>query len=107
MIDAEAFAAMQPGALLVNTARAGLVDEAALAHALEQEVVAGAALDLFSPDAPTGPLGRNPRVILTPHLGGTTEEALARTAEAAAENVISVLNGTEPNTALSPKEYLS
>ena len=68
---------------------------------------AGAALDLFSPDAPTGPLGRNPRVILTPHLGGTTEEALARTAKAAAKNVISVLNGIQPNTALSTKEYIS
>ena len=107
MIDAEAFASMRPGALLVNTARAGLIEEAALAHALEHGVVAGAALDLFSPEAPTGPLGRNPRVILTPHLGGTTEEALARTAKAAAKNVISVLNGIEPNTALSTKEYIS
>ena len=107
MIDSEAFAAMRPGVLLVNTARAGLINEAALAHALEHGVVAGAALDLFSPDAPTGPLGRDPRVILTPHLGGTTEEALARTAEAAAKNVISVLNGSKPDTALSAKEYFS
>ena len=106
MIDSEAFAAMRPGALLVNTARARLIDEAALADALDYGVVAGAALDLFSADAPTGPLGCDPRVILTPHLGGTTEEALARTAEAAAQNVISVLNGTKPDTALGTKEYL-
>ena len=44
---------------------------------------------------------------MTPHLGGTTEEALERTAEAAAKNVISVLNGTKPDTALGTKEYLS
>lgn len=105
MFDTEAFAAMRPGALLVNTARAGLIDEAALVHALERGVVAGAALDLFSPEAPTGPLGRDPRVILTPHLGGSTEEALARAAGAAAENVITALNGIQPDTALSPKEY--
>ena len=107
MINSEAFAAMRPGVLLVNTARAGLINEAALAHALEHGVVAGAALDLFSPEAPAGPLGHDPRVILTPHLGGTTEEALARTAEAAAKNVISVLNGTKPDTALRTKEYFS
>jgi D-3-phosphoglycerate dehydrogenase len=105
MFDTEAFAAMRPGTLLVNTARAGLIDEAALVCALERGVVAGAALDLFSPEAPTGPLGRDPRVILTPHLGGSTEEALARTARAAAENVITSLNGTQPDSALSLKEY--
>ena len=105
MINAKSFAAIRPGALLVNTARAGLIDEAALVHALEHGVVAGAALDLFSPEAPAGPLGRDPRVILTPHLGGTTEEALARAAETAAKNVITALNGTQPDTALNPKEY--
>lgn len=105
MFDAEAFAAMRPGVLLVNTARAGLIDEAALVHALERGVVAGAALDLFSPEAPTGPLGRDPRVILTPHLGGSTEEALASTARVAAENVITALNGTQPDSTLNPKEY--
>ena len=106
MINSEAFAAMRPGVLLVH--RPSRADQqAALAHALEYGVVAGAALDLFSPDAPKGPLGRDPRVILTPHLGGTTEEALAHTAEAAAKNVISVLNGNEPDTVLGTKEYLS
>lgn len=105
MFDASAFASMRPGTFFVNTARAGLIDEAALVGALEDGTVAGAALDVFSPGAPSGPLGRDPRVILTPHLGGTTEEALARTARAAAENVIAALKGNLPDTALRPEEY--
>ena len=105
MFDDRAFAAMRPGAFLINTARAGLIDESALAGALRNGTVAGAALDVFSSEAPAGSLGRDPRVIFTPHLGGTTEEALARTAQAAAENVIAALNGHLPDTALRPKEY--
>ena len=75
---------------------------------------------LFAPLFSHSAFGRRPRAlglvrvpgtminnIMTPHLGGTTEEALERTAEAAAKNVISVLNGTKPDTALGTKEYLS
>lgn len=92
---------VKPGAILVNTARAGLVDEAALAEALGAGRIAAAGLDVYSRDAPAGPLGAFDRVIFTPHLGGTTNEALKRTAEGAAQNIISALAGKTPSTALN------
>lgn len=101
LLDARAFAAMKPGAILVNTARAGLVDEAALLAALRAGRLAGAALDVYSPHAPEGPLGALPNVIFTPHLGGTTEEALRCTALAAAEHVVTALAGHLPPTVLN------
>lgn len=101
MIDAEALAVMRPGAILVNMARAGLVDEAALVAALSSGRLGGAGLDLCSEDAPQGPLAAYPNVVFTPHLGGTTDDALRRTAEAAAANVIAALAGRPPETALN------
>ncbi|MET0259133.1 MAG: NAD(P)-dependent oxidoreductase [Methylobacterium sp.] len=101
LIDAPALAAVKPGAILVNTARAGLVDEAALAEALETGRVSAAGLDVYSQGAPMGPLGRCGRVIFTPHLGGTTGEALERVALGAARNVLEALSGRRPATALN------
>lgn len=105
LIGARALAAMRPGAILINMARAGLVDEAALAEALAQGRLGGAGLDLSSPGAPSGPLAALPNVVFTPHLGGTTEEALKRTAEAAAANVIDALAGRLPETAINPEVW--
>ncbi|TBW35364.1 3-phosphoglycerate dehydrogenase [Siculibacillus lacustris] len=101
MIGAEALARVRPGALLVNTARAGLVDEVALAAAIDSGRIAAAALDDHSPGAPTGPLATSGRVIFTPHLGGTTEEALRRVAIEAARHVVTALSGGRPATALN------
>ncbi|WP_172327239.1 NAD(P)-dependent oxidoreductase [Mangrovicoccus sp. HB161399] len=101
MINAASLAQCKPGAVLVNTARAGLVDEEALAGALEEGRLAGAGLDVYTDDAPTGRLGRAPGAIFTPHLGATTEEALIRVAVASAENVITALGGGIPETALN------
>ncbi|MGY9047102.1 3-phosphoglycerate dehydrogenase [Puniceibacterium antarcticum] len=102
MMSAARLAAMKPGALLVNVARAELVDEAALAAALECGQIGGAALDVYSLGAPRGPLAEFPNVIFTPHLGGTTEEALRRVALGAAGHVITALTGGIPDTALTP-----
>jgi D-3-phosphoglycerate dehydrogenase len=100
MFDANAFAAMKKGAIFVNTARAGLVDEMALANALSDGTIAAAGLDVYSPRAPEGLLARSNRVIFTPHLGGTTREALQRVAVGAAQNVITALAGRRPATTI-------
>jgi D-3-phosphoglycerate dehydrogenase len=105
LMDASAFAAMKPGAILVNVARAGLVDEAALLASLASGHLGGAGLDVYSHDAPHGPLAAFENVIFTPHLGGTTEEALRRTAEAAAAHVVEALSGRMPATALNPEAW--
>ena len=64
--------------------------------------LAGAGLDVYSPDAPQGPLAQYENVIFTPHLGATTEDALSRVACAAAGHVITALQGGMPATTLNP-----
>ncbi|MDX2485477.1 MAG: NAD(P)-dependent oxidoreductase [Pseudodonghicola sp.] len=103
MMNAERFAAVKPGALLVNLARAGLVDEVALDAALGSGRIGGAGLDVYSPGAAQGPLARHGNVIFTPHLGATTEEALSRVARAAAGHVVTALSGGLPTTTLNPE----
>jgi D-3-phosphoglycerate dehydrogenase len=86
---------MKPSARLVNTARAGLVDEAALVDVLERGAIAGAALDVFSvePLPEDHVLRRLPNIILTPHLGYMTEEMLSSYYKDAVENICSYLDG--------------
>lgn len=105
LMGRDAFAAVKRGAILVNVARAGLVDEEALCEALNTGRIAGAALDVYSEDAPAGRLGGFANVIFTPHLGATTEDALRRVAEAAAGHVVAALSGTMPATALNPEVW--
>ena len=105
MMGPAQFAALKPGAILLNLARAGLVDEPALCQALTSGRLAGAGLDVWSGDAPQGPLAAFPNVVFTPHLGGTTEDALIRVAEAAARHVIDALSGRLPETAINPEVW--
>lgn len=105
LIGAESLKAVKPGALLVNVARAGVVDEAALAGALSDGRIAGAGLDVYSHDAPHGPLAAFDQVVFTPHLGATTEEALRRVALGAAQSVITALRGEVPATALNADQW--
>ncbi len=95
---------MKAGAFLINTARGALVDEAALADALAEGRLAGAGLDVFAGDAlpPDHPLRTEPRAILTPHIAGSTEAALARTAEAVADRIVAVLAGRRPEGLVNP-----
>jgi D-3-phosphoglycerate dehydrogenase len=101
LIGETALSVIKPGAILVNTARAGLVDEAALAAAINDGRVFAAGLDVYTHDAPLGPLAASSRVIFTPHLGGATEEALRRVAVGSARNVLTALSGERPATALN------
>lgn len=105
LMGPDAFSAMKRGAILLNLGRAGLVDEVALLAALQSGHLGGAGLDVYSPDAPRGPLAAFPNVIFTPHLGATTEDALRRVAEAAAAHVLTALSGALPATAINPEAW--
>jgi D-3-phosphoglycerate dehydrogenase len=95
MIGADALAAMKPSAFLVNVARGGVVDEAAVADALGAGRLAGAAFDVYSAEPPmaSSPLFGAPRTVLTPHLGASTAEAQVAVATEAALQVLDVLDG--------------
>lgn len=89
LIGEKAFAQMKKGVHIINCARGGIVDEAALLAALESKQVAGAALDVFvsEPPAKDDPLVMHPRVVATPHLGASTGEAQLNVAIAVAEQI--------------------
>lgn len=97
LIGAPELACMKSTAYLINTARGGLVDEAALAEALSAGKLAGAAADVFVQEPPGDhPLLRLDNFIATPHVGGYTAEGQRRMGEVTAENVIRVLQGQRP-----------
>jgi glyoxylate reductase len=99
LIDAEAFDRFKPGAILVNTARGGLVDTAAMIAALRSGRLGGAALDVFENEPEVPPeLVAMENVVLAPHIGSATEPARNGMATLVAENVIAVLEGGEPIT---------
>src|SRR4029077_12688343 len=80
--------------LLLNVARGGILDEADVAQALRDGLVAGAGIDVFEAEAPTrSPLLDAPNPLLTPHLGASTAEAQVAVAEEVAEQIIDVLEG--------------
>lgn len=104
LINAERLALMKPGAWLINTARGGLVDEAALYQALTSGRLAGAALDVFEREPPWGsPLLSLPNVILAPHVAGITRQSLERMVTMAVESTLRVLRGEPPLFAVNPE----
>lgn len=91
LIDAERMARMKRGALLVNTSRGGLVDEAALLDALQRGHLAGAALDTYEQEPYNGPLAAMSQVVLTAHMGSYAKESRSRMEREAAENLVAGL----------------
>ena len=97
MIDAEAIGKMKDTAILINTARGGLIDEEALYDALVSGKIAGAGLDVFEqePPSPDSPLLKLDQLTAGMHVGGSTREALERTGNAAVDSVFAELGITE------------
>jgi glyoxylate reductase len=99
LIDQRALARMKRSAYLINTARGPVIDEAALAWALKQHLIAGAALDVYEHEPAIHPeLLQLENVLLVPHLGSATTETRTAMADLAVENVLAVLAGRAPLT---------
>ncbi len=103
LIDAKHLALLRKSAYVVNCARGEIVDETALAAALKAGEIAGAALDVFEEEPPTGsPILAVENTSLTPHIGASTKEAQVRVGETVAEDVLRVLAGQKPEFAVNP-----
>jgi D-3-phosphoglycerate dehydrogenase len=103
IMNAKTFALMKPGSYIVNTGRGPLIDEAALAAALDKGQLAGAALDVVEKEPPTdSPIMGRDNVIITPHTAFYSEEALLDLQTKAAEEVVRVLSGQAPKNPVNP-----
>jgi D-3-phosphoglycerate dehydrogenase len=107
LISAPQLARMKRGAFLINTARGGLVDEAALLAALESGHLGGAALDVFDPEPPdlSAPLFRHERTIVTPHAAFTSVESLADLRTRVARQIVAALRGERPPHVANPAVF--
>lgn len=96
---------MKPSALLINAGRGALVDEAALARALRENWIAGAALDVFceEPLPPGHPFRSTPNLLLTPHQASFARDTGARVSETAAQAIVDVMQGRQPRFVVNPE----
>ncbi len=102
LINAARLAQMKPTAYVINAARGGIIDEAALNAAIDAGTIAGAALDTFAQEPPKdNPLTTNPKVIVLPHLGASTVEAQTLTGVDVADGVLVALAGGTPHYAVN------
>lgn len=115
MISGAELSKMKPSARILNVARGGIIDEAALLEALEAGTVAGAGIDVFTSEPPTldstaAKLIAHPKVVATPHLGASTREAQENVSIDVCEQVVQILAGQLPRSAVNapiilPEEY--
>jgi len=105
LIDRDRLRRMKPTAVLVNTCRGAVVDEAALAEALQEGWIWAAGLDVFEtePLPPDSPLRNLDNVVLAPHIGSASFATRARMSELAAENCVAVLSGRRPPNPVNPQ----
>ena len=104
LFSTDAFSRMKPGSYLINTARGPIVDEHALAKALDGGQLAGAALDVMPQEPPTAsPLLGRENVIITPHTSFYSEESLLELQRKASEEVVAVLTGKRPRNPVNPE----
>jgi glyoxylate reductase len=103
MLDAAAFALMKPNAIVINTSRGGVIDQAALTRALVEKRIAGAGLDVLEdePPAPDDPLLTMPNVVVLPHLGSATAETRRAMLDCAVDNLVACMRGETCDHALS------
>lgn len=108
MVGAAELAALRPGALVVNCARGGLVDEAALLAAIRSGHVAGAGVDVFDVEPPAGdhPFFQEPRILMTPHSAGGSLESLKRAGMQTVENILATFDGTLDPAVVVNKQVL-
>jgi phosphoglycerate dehydrogenase-like enzyme len=104
LIGEAELAAMREGAILVNTSRGGLLDETAVVRALSNGRLRAAALDVFGEEPPTNPAWRRlPNVVLTPHIGGLSTDAIHTMARTCVQQVLDVLGGRVPEGMVNPE----
>jgi D-3-phosphoglycerate dehydrogenase len=104
LFNRDTFAKMKYGAYVVNTARGPIIDEAALAEALDEGQIAGAALDVMTQEPPpSSPLFGRDNVIVTPHTSFYSEESLVELQVKAAQEVVAVLSGQPPRNPVNPE----
>lgn len=107
LINARTLALMKPGAILLNTSRGAIVDEAALFAALHHGSLGAAGLDVWDPEplSPANPLLTLPNVVATPHMAAYTREGRMRSHCGAAEQVLQVWRGERPAVLLNPEVW--
>ena len=107
MMSVERLAQMKPGAILINAARGGLVDEVALIEALERGHLQGAGLDVFAsePPSPDNPLLNRDDVIVTPHIAAATGAGKDRLWQTAIRQALQILQGERPAHLVNPEVW--